>query len=185
MVLSTRVLSRDEVTLLSHEPLFESLTLSDLEDIAALLRRRRYRQGEVIYHQGDTGSDLFILLRGRVKMSIEVPAERRLTMGQIVDEGHAFGLHSLLDGGPRLTALLNVPCRVAKVLLRYAEREPNTNPRVEMSIVELAAMVGATRQSVSKVLTFFEHQRWAVVQRGSIEVTNEHGLNNFRLQNEF
>ena len=57
------------LTLLARCPLFAGVPPDDLRDVARHLRRRRFRRGEVIFHQGDPGDALHILLSGRVKIS--------------------------------------------------------------------------------------------------------------------
>jgi CRP-like cAMP-binding protein len=69
-------------------------------------------------------------------------------------------------------ALLNVPGRLAKTLLQYAGYRPGNEvlAGVELSLAELASLVGATRQSISKWLGFFAHEGWIGMERGTIEV---------------
>jgi hypothetical protein len=53
--------------------LFGSLGQGSLEAIARNLRTRRFRRGEVLFHQGDPGDALFIMVAGAVK--VVVPSE--------------------------------------------------------------------------------------------------------------
>ena len=50
-------------------PLFRDLAPDDLAMLLSSVRTRRYRRGEVIFHQGDPGDALHIILSGRVKIS--------------------------------------------------------------------------------------------------------------------
>jgi CRP/FNR family cyclic AMP-dependent transcriptional regulator len=81
-------------------PLFRDLPEQDLDLLAASLRTRRYRRGEVIFHQGDPGDALHILLSGRVKISSpsESGVEAILASLRPVE---FFGSLALLDGAPR------------------------------------------------------------------------------------
>jgi CRP/FNR family cyclic AMP-dependent transcriptional regulator len=85
---------------LASVPLFRDLAEEDLVQLAAGLRTRRYRRGEVIFHQGDPGDALHIILSGRVKISSpsETGVEAILTA---LRPGEFFGSLALLDGEPR------------------------------------------------------------------------------------
>jgi CRP-like cAMP-binding protein len=85
---------------LASVPLFRDLSDGDLALLAGTLRTRRYRRGEVIFHQGDPGDALHIILSGRVKISSpsENGVEAILTT---LRPGEFFGSLALLDGAPR------------------------------------------------------------------------------------
>ena len=48
--------------------LFAHVDDDGLRTLARSLRRRRFRRNEVIFHQGDTGNSLQIVLTGAVKI---------------------------------------------------------------------------------------------------------------------
>ena len=50
--------------------LFAGLDDDGLALVAGALRRRRFRRGEVIFHQGDPGDSLFIVAGGSVKILV-------------------------------------------------------------------------------------------------------------------
>ena len=85
---------------LESVPLFRDLPEADLTLLAGSLRTRRYRRGEVIFHQGDPGDALHVILSGRVKISSpsETGVEAILTT---LRPGEFFGSLALLDGAPR------------------------------------------------------------------------------------
>ena len=49
---------------LARIPFFAGLDESDIERVAAGTRTRRFRRGEVIFHAGDPGDALFIIVSG-------------------------------------------------------------------------------------------------------------------------
>jgi CRP-like cAMP-binding protein len=55
-------------TALEGVPLFRDLDPADLATLTGSVRTRRYRRGEGIFHQGDPGDALHIILSGRVKI---------------------------------------------------------------------------------------------------------------------
>lgn len=85
---------------LARVPLFNSLKPAHLADLAAKLRVRRYRAGEIIFHQDDPGSTLHVIKSGRVKITTTSPEGQEIIMA-ILNEGESFGEIALLDGNPR------------------------------------------------------------------------------------
>ena len=51
---------------LARSPLFQGIAREDLERIARTLARRRYRRNEVIFHEGDPGDRLYVIVEGKV-----------------------------------------------------------------------------------------------------------------------
>lgn len=102
---------------LAGVPMFADLDESDLVMLAAGLRTRRYRRGEVIFHQGDPGDALHIILSGRVKISSpsDSGVEAILTTAR---PGAFFGSLSLLDGAPRSASATAVEATETLVLPR-------------------------------------------------------------------
>jgi CRP/FNR family transcriptional regulator, cyclic AMP receptor protein len=81
-------------------PLFHDLPEADLDMLASALRTRRYRRGEVIFHQGDPGDALHILLTGRVKIWSQSGSGVQAILSTL-RPGEFFGSLALLDGAPR------------------------------------------------------------------------------------
>ena len=100
---------------LESVPLFRDLSDADLDLLAASLRTRRYRRGEVVFHQGDPGDALHIILSGRVKISSpsEAGVEARMAKAVLgivdtaMEKGLAEGDYSAL--AEALATALPVP----------------------------------------------------------------------------
>ncbi|PZG14991.1 Crp/Fnr family transcriptional regulator [Nonomuraea aridisoli] len=90
---------------LSEIPLFRVLGEDGIRDTARAGLSRRYRPGEIIFHQGDPGESLFALLDGLVKVvfTTEHGAEIVLNM---LGRGDTFGEMALLDGSPRSASIV-------------------------------------------------------------------------------
>ena len=58
-------------------PFFSGLDPAALERVASGMRSRRFRRGEVIFHAGDPGDALFIIVTGDVKISLPSETGRR------------------------------------------------------------------------------------------------------------
>jgi CRP/FNR family cyclic AMP-dependent transcriptional regulator len=102
---------RDLDVLLSL-PLFSVLPEDEFCQAVAVLKKRRYAKGEVIYHQDDPPGSLFIVLDGAVKMERVFDNGRQHTIGWIT-KGDFFGTHSLFGVVTRTeNAVAVTPCEV-------------------------------------------------------------------------
>jgi len=95
--------------LLVRSPLFGQLAPAELENVAALLRRRRYRTGEPVFREGDPGAALYVVETGEVKILLG-GAEGKEVVLSLLGPGEFFGELALLDGEPRSAdAVATVP----------------------------------------------------------------------------
>jgi CRP/FNR family cyclic AMP-dependent transcriptional regulator len=80
-------------------PLFSSLAEADQEHLASLIRRKTIRKGELLFRQGDEGTALYIILQGRIKISVSRRTDT-VTLA-ILGRGEFLGEMALLDDLPR------------------------------------------------------------------------------------
>src|SRR5882672_12585116 len=85
---------------MARSPLFHGIEADELTRIALTMTRRRYRRDEVIFHEGDPGDSLHVVVVGRVKITRE-SAEGDEAIVVILAPGDTFGELVLLDGAPR------------------------------------------------------------------------------------
>jgi CRP-like cAMP-binding protein len=198
------------VEALGRCPLFVGLDEESRRAIALTLRTRRFRRGEVLFHEGDPGDALFIVASGAVKVVVPSDEGDEAILATL-RRGDFLGELALLDGAPRsasaialeptetlalprsrfialvatepairdallsslatelrrLTAhvaelhFLDLTGRLAARLARLAEehgtRAADGSIRLDGPLTQsdLAAMIGATRQSVNKLLGEF------------------------------
>ena len=95
--------------LLKNVPFFADMPESEFSVVAAKLRRRTVPAGEIIVRQGGSGSSLFIVARGVIRVSRQVGGARRDLATLIA--GEFFGEMALLHGTPRsATCRAMTPC---------------------------------------------------------------------------
>jgi CRP/FNR family cyclic AMP-dependent transcriptional regulator len=103
-------------------PFFSGLEPAALDRVAAGMRSRRFRRGEVIFHLGDPGDALFILLTGDVKISLPSDTGDEAILATL-GPGAVFGELALLDGAPRSATATAMSPTEAVVLPRDRFRE--------------------------------------------------------------
>lgn len=193
--------------------------------MARTLRARRFRRGEVLFHEGDPGDALFVVASGAVKVAVPSEDGEEAILATL-RRGDFLGELALLDGAPRSASavaleatetlalpreqflalvatepairdallaslagelrrltthvaelhFLDLTGRLAARLTRLAEEHgqklPGGGVRLDAlpTQSDLAAMIGATRQSVNKLLGEFEADGLLRMERDSIVV---------------
>ena len=82
--------------------LFAHVDDEGLRLLAGLMRPRRFRRNEVIFHQGDVGDSLHIVVEGAVKIVLPSQEGEEAIIASL-KPGDFFGELALLDGSPRST----------------------------------------------------------------------------------
>lgn len=208
--------------LIRRVPLFEVLTPSQAELVAAAVTKKRLKRGEMVVEEGKTTDALYILLSGRARVLmtdhkgnevilatlrsgdyvgemslIDSEAHSATVLTEVqsdvlvlgrddflrcVGENAAVALALMRGLVQRLRsadrkigslALMGVYGRVATVLLESAEIGDNRQRliRDKISRQDLAKMVGASREMVSRVMKEFEEQGFIeTLDKGVIRV---------------
>jgi CRP/FNR family cyclic AMP-dependent transcriptional regulator len=89
------------IELLRRVPLFEGLEEESIRALAEHSRRRKFRGGEALFHEGDPGQTLYLIAGGHVNIQTSA------SDGQTVHvayrgPGEHFGEMALIDGKPRM-----------------------------------------------------------------------------------
>lgn len=125
--------------LLRSIPLFEGLAGEDLDHLASTLVERKLTGGEMIFHQGDAGTEMYIVAQGHVNIHLPGEASRRVSLKDIT-VGEYFGELALFDDKPRSASALATTDALLLELSRetlsaYLERRP----RAAMAILRTMA----------------------------------------------
>jgi CRP-like cAMP-binding protein len=90
--------------LLAQQELFRGLADRDLEDLARLARLRKLAPREELVHKGEPGTQLFLIVRGRLKASSR-SGEGHDVAFSIMGPGELCGEIGALHGGRRTATL--------------------------------------------------------------------------------
>jgi CRP-like cAMP-binding protein len=123
--------AQQAATLLAKAPLFADLEQAELIGLGELAHRRAYRKGEYIFHQGDAGDALYVLMDGRVKVVFTSEEGEEMILATL-QPPDVFGELALIDGGPRSASIQTLEPTTALTLTRatlldLVSREPRVN----------------------------------------------------------
>lgn len=105
--------AREALARLAALELFAGLSPEALADVAGAMRDRTLRAGEMLCGRGDAGDRLYVVLEGRLRVSIVTAEGRELSM-RVAGPGEMVGEIAVFDGGARTTDMTAIaPTRVA------------------------------------------------------------------------
>ncbi len=93
-----------KTALLQSLDLFQGIPTSDLTELAQTLVVRRYEAGQLIFHQGDVGTTMYIVFKGQVSIYLPLSPDK-LTL-QTISSGDYFGELAIFDNEPRSATAL-------------------------------------------------------------------------------
>jgi CRP/FNR family transcriptional regulator, cyclic AMP receptor protein len=134
---------------LSTIPFFAGLDPDALGRVAAGTRSRRFRRGEVIFHVGDPGDALFIIVSGEVKISLPSEGGDEAILVRLA-RGDVFGELALLDGAPRSATATALTAVETVVLPRDKFRDLIANEPVVRDAL-LASLAAELRRLTTHV----------------------------------
>src|SRR5690349_8301107 len=107
---------------LAGVPLFAGLDGEGLESLVRGMRVRRFRRGETVFHVGDPGDALFIVVSGSIKITLPAETGDEAILATL-RPGDFFGELALLDGAPRSATAIAIEATETYVLPRDRFRE--------------------------------------------------------------
>src|SRR3954470_17220135 len=201
-----------------------------LRSLAERSFRRRLRDGQILFTEGEPSEHLFVVRSGRVRILARSPQGSELVLA-VLGPGEVIGELSVIDEGPRsataealgdvdllavpaadvrallrrqpglllaaarelagtvrrLTGsasdlvFLDLPRRLAKLLLAEATAGPDGVPRVDtgMSQSGLAARLGVTRQTLNRALAGLIGHGWIEARGPEFVLRNPEALSRF------
>ncbi len=95
----------EEVTFLRNVPIFNELSDQELEKIAGLGVRKKYKKGSIILLEEETGAALFVIVTGKVKI-VRMDDDGREVILSILGDSDFFGEMAILDGLTRSASVV-------------------------------------------------------------------------------
>ena len=158
---------------LARVEMFEALPAPALRDLAARANRRRFRAGEVVFNEGDTGHSLHVVRRGHLKV-VRPTHDDRLVLDRI-EPGQAFGELAVLNSAPRLASVIALEdCETIEVSKDEFERVLDEHPgAVRRMLGTLARSLTLAKEDVARQNRHLEstvRERTADLRESQLEV---------------
>jgi CRP-like cAMP-binding protein len=152
-------------------------------EVLAVAISRRFARGMVLFHEGDAGGSLHVLMTGRASVWVTTPSGDTVTLN-VIGPGTAFGELSLLLPATERTATVQAIEPVETLVLQRAEfqRLRRSYPSVDRLLVDyLAAQVRRLSERLTEALCIEARTRVlrrlvdldAVFDNGPVSVTQE------------
>ncbi|MCP3167563.1 cyclic nucleotide-binding domain-containing protein [Myxococcus qinghaiensis] len=101
-----------DAELLKKVALFEGLTQGQLAKVAQLGQTRDYPAGAFLFREGEAGHEMFVVSRGKVRISKSVPGIGEEALA-ILEAGQYFGEMAIIEDSPRSAdAIAHISCSV-------------------------------------------------------------------------
>lgn len=91
----------NDLDFLQKTPLFAGMDQAQLQVIATDIVRRRFRQGEVIFREGDPGQVLYLIQTGQIRIFVNGLDGSETSVILFGRPGEIFGELAVVDGLPR------------------------------------------------------------------------------------
>ncbi len=102
--------------------MFEKLDERELDGLLGAARARKVPAGQELFHKGDRGSQVFVILSGRLKVMTTSPEGDDVVFG-LMDPGEVFGeLGLLLEQGTRTATIVAVDACELLIIDRRDDR---------------------------------------------------------------
>ncbi|KWT65147.1 cAMP-binding protein [Hyphomicrobium sulfonivorans] len=130
------MLSRSAITeFLAQTPLFGPMDEAIRHTIAGEMRAISFNAGQTIFGRSDPGTEMYLVVSGRVRISILSPEGRELSFAH-ASTGAVFGEIAMLDGGLRTADATAVDAVSVQCLSKPAfKRLLETHPRVAEAVI--------------------------------------------------
>jgi CRP/FNR family cyclic AMP-dependent transcriptional regulator len=139
---------------LRQVPLFADLSDRDLASCIQDLSPRRYARAEVIFHQGDTSRDLYIVVEGKVRVFRTCPSGEETSI-QIFGPHDVIGEFAVVDRQPRSAAARAIgPCvllvMAGDVFLRHMRALPDLALGMARLLVRKARWTASYAEAIAQ-----------------------------------
>ena len=118
-------------------PLFSGLPQDDVHAVLQAARRRTFSKGEVVFHFGDPGDSLHLVVKGRFAVRVMTPVGDVATLGIRVP-GESFGELALVEPEAHRSATVQALEPAETLALAYSQLG-HVRPAVDRMLVVLLA----------------------------------------------
>ena len=154
-------------------PLFSGLADEDLDSLIKVASRRTYPKEGVVFFENDIGEAMFLILSGRVKVTILSDDGREIILA-VLSDGDFFGEMSLLDNEPRSATAIALT-ETEMVVLHQKDFLSILEKRPRVPIDLLSVLSARLRKANQQIGNLALHDVYGRVARILLEMASEQG----------
>jgi len=125
--------------------LLKDVPAEEVRQLVAISRRRSFQKGEIVFHRGDPGDSLHLVVKGRFALRIMTPVGDSVTIG-VRGPGENFGEMALVDPRAHRSATVQALEPAETQAVYYGEFERLRGRHPQISQVLIAFLAGALRR---------------------------------------
>lgn len=149
-------------------PLFADLGHEDMETLARMVTLKQVPKGAFIVTQNECGSAMYLLVTGRVKVSLASPDGKELALNYLEAPAH-FGEMSLVDSEPRSADVIAVTdVEVLSLDAKDLSAAIQVQPRLALALI--ATLSRRLRHTISRLEDMAFHDATHRVMRVVLNV---------------
>lgn len=164
-----------QIEFLRETALFAGMKTADLETIAADIIPRTFRQGEVIFHEGDPGQMLYLIQSGQVRIFVSGSDGSETSVILFGRPGEIFGELAITDGMPRSATAVALDQTVLYTMSRENFRQHTLRyPQLALNFMKvLSSRVRSSTLQLDSLASLDVSQRLA---RKLLQLAQDYGV---------
>jgi CRP/FNR family transcriptional regulator/CRP/FNR family cyclic AMP-dependent transcriptional regulator len=161
-------------TILGDSDLFGDLPAGDRQKIIRLCTRKKVSAKQVIFHQGEPGREMYIVVSGKLKVSVISEDGKELSFF-IISENDIFGELALLDGERRSATITAIgPCEL--LVLHHNDFKTLLRQHQLMGLRLLSILAGRVRATTELYESSVFIEIPGRLAGKLLELADEHGV---------
>jgi len=140
---------------LKNVPLFSDLTHQELVMLTAAGSRRKFPAKNIVFHEGDQGDNLLIILSGKVKVLLYGKGGQEFIL-TILGPGNFFGEMAIFEAAPRSATVMTVePCEFLLLGQKDVTGLLKKHPMIALKILKnLSQRLRKTNEQIRSLVMF-------------------------------
>lgn len=143
---------KDQGEIIFKSPFLKNLSALERYEFLQLCHRRKYKEGDYIYYEGDPGTGMYFIEKGGVKLIVESDSENQSQADNTytLQDGDSFGALSI---GYELRRMSSAQCISDSTLLGFFKPDFETlkkrHPSIAVKFMETLAMLAMKQLEIT------------------------------------
>lgn len=162
-----------DLSFLKRVAVFADLDEDTLVRISSLFKERHYKRSEIVFFEEDTGKYMYVVKKGRVKVSRLLPSGKEMILA-FHESGESFGEMALLDGGTSPASVTAVVPTTIYVLSSSDFQNLLANQQINQALLKALCQRCRDAWAQIEILTF--HNADARVRTALYQLCKKKGV---------